>query len=66
MKKRLKLQRQLGPVEVKRDKKKSSILHAYESIQKEVDRGRAWFQTQICKMLNNILALRTIFNYRGR
>ena len=30
----------IGPVEMKRDNKKSTILHAYENIQKEVERGR--------------------------
>ncbi|RRN71861.1 DNA alkylation repair protein [Peribacillus simplex] len=34
----------IGIVEVKRDKKKSSILNAYESIQKEVDKGRLGFK----------------------
>ncbi|MDF9759393.1 3-methyladenine DNA glycosylase AlkD [Peribacillus simplex] len=34
----------LGIVEVKRDKKKSSILNAYESIQKAVDKGRLGFK----------------------
>src|SRR3954468_24849829 len=34
----------IGIVEVKRDKKKSSILNAYESIQKEVDRGKIGFK----------------------
>ncbi|HJF31764.1 MAG TPA: DNA alkylation repair protein [Sporosarcina psychrophila] len=34
----------VGIVEVKRDKKKSSILNAYESIQKEVDRGKIGFK----------------------
>ncbi|MEK4091477.1 MULTISPECIES: DNA alkylation repair protein [unclassified Viridibacillus] len=34
----------VGPVEVKRDKKKSSFLHAFESIQKEVGRGRLGFK----------------------
>lgn len=34
----------VGTVEVKRDKKKSSILNAYESIQKEVDRGKIGFK----------------------
>jgi len=31
-------------LEVKRDKKKSSFLHALENIQKEVDRGRLGFK----------------------
>ena len=34
----------MGIVEVKRDKKKSSLLNAYESIQKEVDRGKIGFK----------------------
>ncbi|MEK4759587.1 DNA alkylation repair protein [Viridibacillus sp. FSL E2-0187] len=34
----------VGPVEVKRDNKKSSFLNAFESIQKEVDRGRIGFK----------------------
>jgi len=34
----------VGTVEVKRDKKKSSILNAFESIQKEVDRGKLGFK----------------------
>jgi 3-methyladenine DNA glycosylase AlkD len=34
----------VGPVEIKRDKKKSSILLASENIQKEVDRGRLGFK----------------------
>ncbi|MFB3167821.1 DNA alkylation repair protein [Neobacillus sp. 179-C4.2 HS] len=34
----------VGPVEVKRDKKKSSILLASENIQKELDRGRLGFK----------------------
>ena len=34
----------IGTVEVKRDKKKSSFLNAYESIQKEVDRGKLGFK----------------------
>ncbi|WP_431027096.1 DNA alkylation repair protein [Lysinibacillus sp. LZ02] len=34
----------VGPVEVKRDKKKSSFLNAYESIQKEVEKGRLGFK----------------------
>ena len=34
----------IGTVEVKREKKKSSILNAYESIQKEVDRGKIGFK----------------------
>jgi hypothetical protein len=34
----------VGTVEVKRDKKKSSFLNAYESIQKEIDRGKLGFK----------------------
>jgi 3-methyladenine DNA glycosylase AlkD len=34
----------IGIVEVKRDKKKTSFLNAYESIQKEVGRGRLGFK----------------------
>lgn len=35
---------QIGPVELKKNNKKSSFLHAYESIQKEVDKGRIGFK----------------------
>ncbi|MED4454211.1 DNA alkylation repair protein [Metabacillus fastidiosus] len=35
---------EVGVVEVKRDKKKSSFLNAYESIQKEIDRGKLGFK----------------------
>ncbi|TGA98968.1 DNA alkylation repair protein [Sporolactobacillus shoreae] len=34
----------VGPVEIRRDKKKSRILHASESIQKDLDRGRLGFK----------------------
>jgi hypothetical protein len=34
----------IGIVEVKRDNKKSSFINAYESIQKEMDRGRLGFK----------------------
>ncbi|MFJ7952152.1 DNA alkylation repair protein [Lysinibacillus sp. NPDC096418] len=34
----------IGTVEIKRDTKKSSFLNAYESIQKEVDRGKLGFK----------------------
>lgn len=34
----------VGPVEIKRDKKKSSILLASNNIQKEIDRGRLGFK----------------------
>jgi 3-methyladenine DNA glycosylase AlkD len=36
--------KEVGTVEVKRDKKKSSVLNAYESIHKEIDRGRLGFK----------------------
>jgi 3-methyladenine DNA glycosylase AlkD len=36
--------KEVGPVEVKRDKKKSSILLASENIQKELDRGKLGFK----------------------
>ncbi|MGC4377665.1 DNA alkylation repair protein [Fictibacillus sp. Mic-4] len=36
--------KEVGTVEVKRDKKKSSFLNAYESIQKEMVRGRIGFK----------------------
>lgn len=36
--------KQVGTVEIKRDKKKSSLLNAYESIHKEIDRGRLGFK----------------------
>lgn len=35
---------EVGIVEVKREKKKSSLLNAYESIQKEMDKGRLGFK----------------------
>ncbi|KAA0966331.1 DNA alkylation repair protein [Sporosarcina sp. ANT_H38] len=34
----------VGTVEIKRDKKKTSILNAYENIQKEVDKGKIGFK----------------------
>ncbi|WP_432363924.1 DNA alkylation repair protein [Sporosarcina sp. UB5] len=34
----------VGPVEMKREKKKSSILNAYENIQKEIVRGKIGFK----------------------
>lgn len=40
----LEIAKKVGPVELKRDKKKSTILHAYESIQKEVEKGRLGFK----------------------
>ena len=36
--------KEVGTVEVKREKKKSSFLNAYESIQKEMDKGRIGFK----------------------
>ena len=36
--------KEIGPVEMKRDNKKSSFLNAYENIQKEIDRGRIGFK----------------------
>ncbi len=36
--------KEIGIVEVKRDMKKTSLLNAYESIQKEIDRGRLGFK----------------------
>lgn len=36
--------KEVGTVEVKRDKKKSSFLNAYESIQKEIDKARLGFK----------------------
>lgn len=40
----LETSKEVGIVEVKRDEKKSSFLHAYESIQKEIERGRVGFK----------------------
>ncbi|MNG27426.1 hypothetical protein D3C84_1125420 [compost metagenome] len=34
----------VGPIEIRRDKKKSSILLASENIQKEIDRGKLGFK----------------------
>jgi len=42
--KAVKTTEEVGIVEVKRDKKKSSFLNAYESIQKEIARGRIGFK----------------------
>ncbi|MFT9819885.1 DNA alkylation repair protein [Lysinibacillus sp. NPDC056185] len=42
--KAVEIAKEIGPIEVKRDKKKSSFLHAYESIQKDVDKGRIGFK----------------------
>ncbi|MCA0987217.1 DNA alkylation repair protein [Guptibacillus algicola] len=36
--------KEVGPVEIKRENKKNSILNASESIQKEVDRGKIGFK----------------------
>ncbi|WP_394184752.1 DNA alkylation repair protein [Metabacillus halosaccharovorans] len=36
--------KEVGPVEIKRDKKKSSILLASDNIQKEIDRGKLGFK----------------------
>ncbi|WP_338754425.1 DNA alkylation repair protein [Bacillus sp. FJAT-52991] len=36
--------KEVGTVEIKRDKKKPSFLNAYEGIQKEIDRGRLGFK----------------------
>ncbi|MBC6972375.1 DNA alkylation repair protein [Bacillus sp. Xin] len=36
--------KEVGTVEMKRDKKKSSFLNAYESIHKEIERGRLGFK----------------------
>jgi len=36
--------KEVGIVEIKRDKKKTSFLNAYESIQKEIERGRIGFK----------------------
>lgn len=42
--KAVKIAKAIGPVEMKRDKKKSTILQASENIQKDVDRGRIGFK----------------------
>lgn len=42
--KAVKTAKEVGTVEVKRDKKKPSLLNAYTSIQKEKDRGRLGFK----------------------
>lgn len=36
--------KEIGIVEIKRDKKKNSFLNAYENIQKEIDRGKIGFK----------------------
>ena len=42
--KALEIAKSIGPVEMKRDKKKSTILQASENIQKEADRGKIGFK----------------------
>ncbi|KYD00171.1 MULTISPECIES: DNA alkylation repair protein [Heyndrickxia] len=42
--KAVKTAKEVGIVEVKRENKKSSLLNAYENIQKEIDRGRLGFK----------------------
>ncbi|NUH86235.1 DNA alkylation repair protein [Bacillus firmus] len=42
--KALEIAKAIGPVEIKRDKKKSTILQASENIQKEADRGKIGFK----------------------
>ncbi|MDN3016157.1 DNA alkylation repair protein [Paenibacillus sp. BSR1-1] len=42
--KAVKTAKAVGPVEIKRDKKKNSILLASENIQKEIDRGKLGFK----------------------
>jgi hypothetical protein len=42
--KAVEIAKEVGIVEVKKDKKKSSFLDAYESIQKTVDRGKLGFK----------------------
>jgi len=42
--KALETAKEVGIVEVKRDKKKTSFLNAYENIQKELDKGRLGFK----------------------
>ncbi len=43
-KKAIETAKEVGIVEVKRDKKKSSFLNAYENIQKDIDKGRLGFK----------------------
>ncbi len=43
----------IGTVEVKRDKKKSSFLNAYERIQKEVDKGKLGFKRKYVRSASN-------------
>lgn len=35
---------EIGVIEIKREKKKNSVLHAYENIQKDLDKGRLGFK----------------------
>ncbi|RUL55551.1 DNA alkylation repair protein [Lysinibacillus antri] len=42
--KALETAKEVGPVEMKRDKKKSAVLNAAENIQKELDRGKLGFK----------------------
>lgn len=42
--KAIEVSKEVGVVEVKRDNKKSSFLNAYESIQKDVEKGRVGFK----------------------
>lgn len=35
---------EVGAIEIKREKKKNSVLHAYENIQKDLDKGRLGFK----------------------
>ena len=36
--------KEVGPVEIKKDNKKSTFVHAFESIQKDIDKGRVGFK----------------------
>ncbi len=42
--KAIEIAKEIGIVEIKRDKKKNSFLNAYENIQKEIDRGKIGFK----------------------
>lgn len=42
--KALEVAKEVGPVEIKHDNKKNSVLNAYEQIQKQVDKGRIGFK----------------------
>lgn len=42
--KAVEIAKEVGIVEVKRDKKKPSLLNAYESIQKDIEKGRIGFK----------------------